>query len=127
MTDVGAVEILLVVARKRPDHVFPKGGWETDETAEEAALRECWEEAGCKGELICQLACRNFPSQAGKDTNMTSFLMHVQRQEAVFPEAGERANIWVSIPEAQQLVIRDEMKEMLTLAVAALATRGFAV
>ena len=29
--------------------IFPKGGWETDETAEEAAARESMEEAGVRG------------------------------------------------------------------------------
>jgi 8-oxo-dGTP pyrophosphatase MutT (NUDIX family) len=30
---------------------FHKGGWETDESAEEAACREAFEEAGVQGEL----------------------------------------------------------------------------
>ena len=31
--------------------MYYKGGWETDETAEEAACREAFEEAGVQGEL----------------------------------------------------------------------------
>ncbi|MCI12140.1 nudix hydrolase 4, partial [Trifolium medium] len=30
---------------------FPKGGWETDETMEQAALRETIEEAGVVGNI----------------------------------------------------------------------------
>lgn len=30
---------------------FHQGGWETDETAEEAACREAYEEAGVRGDL----------------------------------------------------------------------------
>ena len=33
-----------------------QGGWETDETAEEAAARETMEEAGVKGELQASLS-----------------------------------------------------------------------
>ncbi|KAE8699569.1 hypothetical protein F3Y22_tig00110577pilonHSYRG00256 [Hibiscus syriacus] len=32
--------------------LFPKGGWENDETVEEAAVREAIEEAGVRGDLI---------------------------------------------------------------------------
>ena len=32
--------------------IFPKGGWETDESAEEAAARESMEEAGVRGHLL---------------------------------------------------------------------------
>ena len=32
--------------------VIPKGGWEIDESAQEAAVRETWEEAGVKGKFL---------------------------------------------------------------------------
>jgi 8-oxo-dGTP pyrophosphatase MutT (NUDIX family) len=38
-----------MVSNKHGDGmIFPKGGWETDETAEEAAARESMEEAGVR-------------------------------------------------------------------------------
>ena len=41
-----------MVSNKRGDSmIFPKGGWETDETAEEAAQRESFEEAGVRGRV----------------------------------------------------------------------------
>ncbi|KAK4603067.1 hypothetical protein RGQ29_011877 [Quercus rubra] len=45
------IEVLMVSSPKRDDLVFPKGGWEDDETKEEAACREAFEEAGVKGNL----------------------------------------------------------------------------
>lgn len=38
--------VVLIRSVKRTDWILPKGGWESDETAEEAAVREAYEEAG---------------------------------------------------------------------------------
>ncbi|KOM48761.1 hypothetical protein LR48_Vigan07g246500 [Vigna angularis] len=46
------IEVLMVSSPKRDDLVFPKGGWEDDETVTEAACREALEEAGVKGIII---------------------------------------------------------------------------
>ena len=43
--------ILLVSSRRKEKFVLPKGGWETDETIEQSALRETFEEAGIWGIL----------------------------------------------------------------------------
>jgi diphosphoinositol-polyphosphate diphosphatase len=42
--------VLLIQSMRRGGWVLPKGGWEVDETVQEAACREAWEEAGavCK-------------------------------------------------------------------------------
>ncbi|KAJ6388306.1 hypothetical protein OIU77_026808 [Salix suchowensis] len=45
------VLVLMISTPKRDDLVFPKGGWEDDETLDEAACREAIEEAGVKGIL----------------------------------------------------------------------------
>jgi len=43
--------ILFISSSKKPDWILPKGGWEKDETMEESAIRECFEEAGVLGIL----------------------------------------------------------------------------
>lgn len=44
--------VLCVSSSRHPNKVvLPKGGWEFHETVEEAALRECWEEAGVIGKV----------------------------------------------------------------------------
>ncbi|KAB2625047.1 nudix hydrolase 12 [Pyrus ussuriensis x Pyrus communis] len=43
--------VLMISSPNRDDLVFPKGGWEDDETMREAACREALEEAGVKGVL----------------------------------------------------------------------------
>lgn len=44
--------VLCITSSRHPNKlVLPKGGWEIHESVEEAALRECWEEAGVKGTI----------------------------------------------------------------------------
>ncbi|KAL4346404.1 hypothetical protein GQ457_17G012950 [Hibiscus cannabinus] len=45
------ITVLMISTPNRDDLVFPKGGWEDDETVHEAACREALEEAGVKGIL----------------------------------------------------------------------------
>lgn len=41
-------KLVLIGSVKRSDWILPKGGWDTDETAAEAAVREAYEEAGVR-------------------------------------------------------------------------------
>jgi len=43
--------IVLVSASRKAEWIIPKGGWDTDETKEECAARETFEEAGLLGRL----------------------------------------------------------------------------
>ncbi|KAK8579554.1 hypothetical protein V6N13_142745 [Hibiscus sabdariffa] len=45
------LEVLVISSQKGPKMMFPKGGWEIDESIEEAALRESIEEAGVLGNV----------------------------------------------------------------------------
>lgn len=49
------IEVLMISSPNRDDLVFPKGGWEDDESVEEAAHREALEEAGVRGNLKVSL------------------------------------------------------------------------
>ena len=45
--------VLLIQSTRRGGWVLPKGGWELDEaTAQDAAKREAWEEAG----IVCKIS-----------------------------------------------------------------------
>lgn len=44
-------KVLFVSASRKPEWILPKGGWELDESIEESAVRECFEEAGVLGML----------------------------------------------------------------------------
>jgi len=56
--DPTSVRVLVVSSSKQPDFVFPKGGWESFESASEGAARETYEEAG-----VCKFVWRGWPSR----------------------------------------------------------------
>lgn len=50
--------LVLVSSRSSGKWVLPKGGWELDETAEAAAAREGYEEAGVLGHVLRYVGVR---------------------------------------------------------------------
>lgn len=80
--------------------VFPKGGWELDESVEEAARRETVEEAGVRGTLEpAQLG--TYPFQNRKAENGQKgcvahmFVLEVQEELPTWPESSKRMRRWV--------------------------------
>ena len=59
-------KILLVSASRKAEWILPKGGWELDETMEESAVRECFEEAGVLGVLGPKLADIQYETRKAK-------------------------------------------------------------
>ncbi|EPX72735.1 diadenosine 5',5'''-p1,p6-hexaphosphate hydrolase Aps1 [Schizosaccharomyces octosporus yFS286] len=49
--------LMVSSAKKLPCWVVPKGGWEADESVQQAALREGWEEGGLIGKITRSLGC----------------------------------------------------------------------
>lgn len=90
----------MVSSKRGQGLIFPKGGWETDETAEEAAARESWEEAGVRG-FLEELGHFEFPSKsqiaAGRGEGMTVahvYVMRVTEERAEWPESDKRDRFW---------------------------------
>ncbi|GJV11663.1 NUDIX hydrolase 17, mitochondrial-like protein [Tanacetum coccineum] len=87
-----ALEVLVISAqRKGKGMLFPKGGWECDETIKEAALRESIEEAGVYG--------------------------IVEGELEFWPEKDIRRRAWVSVENAKEVCQYTWMKEALDLLV----------
>jgi diphosphoinositol-polyphosphate diphosphatase len=109
---LASIEILMIKSRNRDDYIFPKGGWEVDESVEEAAQREAHEEGGVKGvnissfrlyssnlfrhagKIVAPLGIQDFLSPKGKSIRLHSFLLHVTEEICDYLEV-DRERVWV--------------------------------
>lgn len=109
------LEVLVISSQKGKGMLFPKGGWETDESIEEAAKRETLEEAGVTGIVGCELLGEwNFKSKAhNTDHQGYMFPLLVQEQLVEWPEKNVRSRIWMSVAEARKVCQHCWMKEAL--------------
>lgn len=62
--------ILLVSATKKKEWIFPKGGWEVDESMEACATRESFEEAGVCGSLGPRLSEVQYETRKARKRRM---------------------------------------------------------
>ena len=98
-----AVRVLLISSSNGSGWVFPKGGWELDESVIEAARRETVEEGGVRGDLEePQLGVYPYsnrkPGSQRKGCIAHVFVMNVQEELTVWPEAAHRTRRWVRYP-----------------------------
>ncbi|KAK3124761.1 hypothetical protein QOZ80_7BG0592250 [Eleusine coracana subsp. coracana] len=103
------VEVLMIDSQSGPGLVFPKGGWENDETVEEAAIREAIEEAGVRGDLVQLLGFYDFKSKKLQDKfspegmcRAAIFALHVKEELTSWPEQSTRHRRWLTVPEAAE-------------------------
>ncbi|PHT80766.1 Nudix hydrolase 21, chloroplastic [Capsicum annuum] len=132
MGDEDAFEVLLISPqRKGKGLLFPKGGWEKDETIEVAARRETIEEAGVCGDieglktvLQGKLGTWYFENKSG-DTAYEGhmFPLFVREELNLWPEKDIRERSWMSVREARKLCQQGWMKEALELLVSRLTSQ----
>ncbi|CAH9083494.1 unnamed protein product [Cuscuta europaea] len=115
--DEDAYEVLVISPqRKGKGMLFPKGGWEVDETIEAAALRETIEEAGVVGDIECKLGTWNFGSmRSGNACEGHMFPLLVNEELDCWPEMNIRQRHWISIREAREVCVKGWMMEALEL------------
>lgn len=114
-------KVLMIQSAGPGGWVLPKGGWELDEsTAQQAACREAWEEAG----VVCTVNkdlglipdMRPFAlltAQAPK-ASYQFFEVTVDREEDDWPEKHKRKRQWVGYAQAATaLANRPELLEAL--------------
>lgn len=94
---------------------------ETDETDEESALRETWEEAGIVGTLAADLGrvVDHRPPKQWIDTRVAPprtefhfYEMAVDRVEAEWPEQHKRRRRWFQYEEAHRELLRHNRVEL---------------
>ncbi|KDP25791.1 hypothetical protein JCGZ_22513 [Jatropha curcas] len=111
-------EVLVISSQKGKGMLFPKGGWELDETIEQAASRETVEEAGVRGIVECELGKWSFKSKT-HDTYYEGYMfpLLVQEQLDFWPEKNVRERKWMSVADARECCQHWWMKEALDLLV----------
>lgn len=114
------VEVLMINSQSGPGLLFPKGGWENDETVEEAAAREALEEAGVRGDIMEFLGCYQFKSKTHQDEfspeglcKAAMFALFVKEELDSWPEQSTRMRTWLTIPEAAENCRHPWMREVL--------------
>ncbi|XP_011001557.1 PREDICTED: nudix hydrolase 18, mitochondrial-like [Populus euphratica] len=118
------LEVLVISSQKGKGMLFPKGGWELDETIKQAASRETYEEAGVKGNVEHQLGHWTFQSRThGTDYDGYLFPLHVKEVLDFWPEKNNRQRKWMSVEEARESCQHGWMKEALDVLVDRLAGR----
>jgi diphosphoinositol-polyphosphate diphosphatase len=100
-------KVLVIQSNRRGGWVLPKGGWETDEvSAQDAACREAWEEAG----IVCRVQrdLGSIPEMRKPDqvtpqapkASYRFFDVIVEKEERQWPEMNKRVRQWFSYAEA---------------------------
>ncbi|XP_057487107.1 nudix hydrolase 16, mitochondrial-like isoform X2 [Actinidia eriantha] len=119
-TSEQVVEVLMITSTSGPGLLFPKGGWENDETIEEAVLREAIEEAGVRGDLLHFLGCYKFKSKTLQDEfspeglcKAAMYALLVKEELQSWPEQSTRQRTWLTIPEAIDCCRHPWMREAL--------------
>lgn len=113
--------VLMISSPNRDDLVFPKGGWEDDETITEAACREALEEGGVKGILREEpLGDWEFRSKSSQNSCSVGggcrgfmFALEVTEELDSWPEQDIYDRKWLTIDEAFKFCRYDWMREAL--------------
>ncbi|XP_008240121.1 PREDICTED: nudix hydrolase 17, mitochondrial-like [Prunus mume] len=108
------LEVLVISSQKGQGMLFPKGGWEIDESIEDAAKRETLEEAGVIGHLGSKLGVWRYKSKShGTVHEGYMFPLLVQQQLDLWPEQSARKRQWMSVAEAREACQNVWMREAL--------------
>lgn len=112
--------VLMISTPNRSDLIFPKGGWENDETDIDAARREALEEAGIQGiihetrlgEWIFKSKSKENSSKEGACKGCM-FAMEVKEELDFWPEKSTHGRLWVSVADAFERSRYPWMREAL--------------
>ncbi|KAI7863408.1 NUDIX hydrolase domain-like protein [Spinellus fusiger] len=115
--DPKSKRVLLISSRKKANAwVLPKGGWETNETKEQAALRETWEEAGVKGVIYRHVGVFVDKSNKGKvKAHHWVYELEIYEVMKKFPERKKRERRWFTYEESLLAVKSPFIKEALRM------------
>lgn len=106
-------EICLVTNGSGRQWTIPKGHVEPGMTSREAALMECFEEAGLTGVAGDEPVGSYFYRKDGKSHVVMVYLMHVTEVLTEWPEARRRHRVFLPTEVAAEKVANEGLKEIL--------------
>jgi 8-oxo-dGTP pyrophosphatase MutT (NUDIX family) len=98
------IEICLIRTRGRKKWKIPKGFVDPGETAEQAALKEAWEEAGLEGQLADITVGSYLYEKWGMELTVSVYLMEVSGEHEEWEESTFRERNWVPLVTALELL-----------------------
>ncbi|GLT72400.1 hypothetical protein SLA2020_443380 [Shorea laevis] len=108
------LEVLVITSQNGQSMLFPKGGWDIDESMEQAAARETLEEAGVTGNIERELGKWRYMSKRGSIIHWGSmFPLLVDQEFDCWPEKNIRERRWITVDEARQEFKNGWMREAL--------------
>lgn len=112
-------EVLMITSRDTGRWVVPKGWLMAGRDAAEAAREEAWEEAGVQEARVIPEPIGVYHYEKQLDDGYTApvqvqvFRLEVETLADIYPEARERARLWLSPEVAATRVEEPELKELL--------------
>lgn len=95
--------ILFVSASRKQEWILPKGGWEIDETMEESALRETFEEAGVLGKIGPKLSEIEYETRKARKRRKEREEVLKKKQQRVEGDASSACSAVLHSSEDEQV------------------------
>jgi phosphohistidine phosphatase len=120
----GQPEFCLITSIRKGLWAFPKGIIDPGETASETALKEAEEEAGLHGRIVGQPLGQYQYYKWNTTLQVSVYLMEVTAADDDWEEADLRSRGWYRPDEARAAIHRNELRELLEVALARISAQG---
>jgi 8-oxo-dGTP pyrophosphatase MutT (NUDIX family) len=94
------IEVCLIRTKGDKKWKIPKGFVDAGETAEQAALKEAWEEAGLDGRIVGASVGTYRYEKWGLNLKVAVYLMEVLKAEDEWQESSFRERCWMPLDDA---------------------------